>query len=47
MYNELIRRKKMAREQVEQLAQKNAITRAVGVYEHVEPGHAGFGSDRR
>jgi PPM family protein phosphatase len=27
----------MPREQVEQLAQKNAITRAVGVYEHVEP----------
>ncbi|HET7542506.1 MAG TPA: Stp1/IreP family PP2C-type Ser/Thr phosphatase [Polyangiaceae bacterium] len=37
VYNELIKRKKMAREQVEQLAQKNAITRAVGVYEHVEP----------
>jgi serine/threonine protein phosphatase PrpC/CRP-like cAMP-binding protein len=35
--NELIKRKKMSREQVEQLAQKNAITRAVGVYEHVEP----------
>ena len=27
----------MPREQVERLAQKNAITRAVGVYEHVEP----------
>jgi PPM family protein phosphatase len=37
VYNELIKRKKMPREQVEQLAQKNAITRAVGVYEHVEP----------
>jgi len=37
VYNELIRRKKMPREQVEQLAQKNAITRAIGVYEHVEP----------
>jgi PPM family protein phosphatase len=37
VYNELIRRKKMPREQVERLAQKNAITRAVGVYEHVEP----------
>jgi PPM family protein phosphatase len=37
VYNELIRRKKMPKEQVEQLAQKNAITRAVGVYEHVEP----------
>jgi serine/threonine protein phosphatase PrpC/CRP-like cAMP-binding protein len=37
VYNELVRRKKMPREQVEKLAQKNAITRAVGVYEHVEP----------
>lgn len=37
VYNELIKRKKMPREQVEQLAQKHAITRAVGVYEHVEP----------
>lgn len=37
VYNELIRRKKMSKEQVEQLAQKNAITRAVGVYEHAEP----------
>lgn len=37
VYNELIKRKKMPKEQVEQLAQKNAITRAVGVYEHVEP----------
>src|SRR5690606_5760104 len=37
VYNELIKRKKMPREKVEQLAQKNAITRAVGVYEHVEP----------
>ena len=37
VYNELIKRKKMSREQVEKLAQKNAITRAVGVYEHVEP----------
>lgn len=37
VYNELIKRKKMSREQVEQLAQKNAITRAVGVYEHAEP----------
>jgi CRP-like cAMP-binding protein len=27
----------MSREQVEKIAQKNAITRAVGVYEHVEP----------
>ena len=37
VYNELIKRKKMTREQVDRLAQKNAITRAVGVYEHVEP----------
>jgi serine/threonine protein phosphatase PrpC len=37
VYNELIKRKKMTREQVEQLAPKNAITRAVGVYEHCEP----------
>jgi serine/threonine protein phosphatase PrpC len=37
VFNELIRRKKMARDQVEKLAQKNAITRAVGVYEHAEP----------
>jgi signal-transduction protein with cAMP-binding, CBS, and nucleotidyltransferase domain len=37
VYNELVKRKKMAREQIEKLAQKNAITRAVGVYEHAEP----------
>jgi serine/threonine protein phosphatase PrpC len=35
--NELVKKKKMSREQVEKIAQKNAITRAVGVYEHVEP----------
>ena len=35
--NELIKKRKMSREQVEKIAQKNAITRAVGVYEHVEP----------
>jgi serine/threonine protein phosphatase PrpC len=35
--NELIKKRKMSKEQVEQIAQKNAITRAVGVYEHVEP----------
>jgi len=35
--NELIKKRKMSREQVEQIAQKNAITRAVGVYEHAEP----------
>jgi PPM family protein phosphatase len=37
VYNELIRRKKLSKEQAEKVAQKNAITRAVGVYEHVEP----------
>ena len=35
--NELVKKRKMSREQVEQIAQKNAITRAVGVYEHAEP----------
>ena len=35
--NELIKKRKMSKEQVEKIAQKNAITRAVGVYEHVEP----------
>jgi serine/threonine protein phosphatase PrpC/CRP-like cAMP-binding protein len=37
VYNELIKRKKLSREQVEKLAPKNAITRAVGVYESCEP----------
>ena len=37
VFNELVKRKKMPREKVEKLAQKNAITRAVGVYEHAEP----------
>ncbi len=37
VFNELSKRKKMSREQIDKLAQKNAITRAVGVYEHVEP----------
>jgi serine/threonine protein phosphatase PrpC len=37
VFNELIKRKKMPREKVEKLAQKNAVTRAVGVYEHAEP----------
>ena len=37
VYNELLKRKKMTRAQVEKLAPKNAITRAVGVYEHCEP----------
>ncbi len=37
VYNELIKRKKLTREQVTQLAPKNAITRAIGVYESCEP----------
>jgi PPM family protein phosphatase len=37
VYNELVKRKKIPREKVEQLAPKNAVTRAVGVYEHCEP----------
>lgn len=37
VYNELLKRKKMPREKIEQLAQKNAVTRAVGIYEHAEP----------
>ncbi len=37
VYNELLKRKKMAREEIERLPQKNAITRAIGVYEHTEP----------
>jgi serine/threonine protein phosphatase PrpC/CRP-like cAMP-binding protein len=37
VYNELIKRKKMTRDQADKVSQKNAITRAVGVYEHVEP----------
>jgi serine/threonine protein phosphatase PrpC len=36
VYNELIRRKKLSRERIEEIAPKNAITRAVGVYEHAE-----------
>ncbi len=37
VFNELLKRKKMAREEIEKLPQKNAITRAIGVYEHTEP----------
>ncbi len=37
VFNELIKRKKMPREKAAQVAQRNAITRAVGVYEHAEP----------
>jgi PPM family protein phosphatase len=36
VHNELVKRRKMSREAVEKLAPKNAITRAVGVYEHAE-----------
>ena len=35
--NELLKRKKLSREEIEKLPQKNAITRAIGVYEHTEP----------
>ena len=36
VYNELVKRGKLSREQIEKVAQKNAITRAVGIYERVE-----------
>jgi PPM family protein phosphatase len=36
VYNELVKRGKLSKEQIERVAQKNAITRAVGVYERVE-----------
>jgi PPM family protein phosphatase len=36
VYNELIKRGKLTREQIEKVQQKSAITRAVGVYERVE-----------
>lgn len=36
VYNELLRRGQLTVEQIENVAQKNAITRAVGVYERVE-----------
>ena len=36
VYNELIKRGKLTREQIEQVAQKHAITRALGVYEQVD-----------
>lgn len=36
VYNELLKRGKLTRDQIEKVAQKNAITRAVGVYERVE-----------
>jgi serine/threonine protein phosphatase PrpC/CRP-like cAMP-binding protein len=37
VFNELLKRKKLPREEIEKLPQKNAITRAIGVYEHTEP----------
>ncbi|HEY5962311.1 MAG TPA: cyclic nucleotide-binding domain-containing protein [Polyangiaceae bacterium] len=37
VYNELLKRKRLPREEIEKLPQKNAITRAIGVYEHTEP----------
>jgi serine/threonine protein phosphatase PrpC len=36
VFNELIKRGKLSREQIEKVGQKNAITRAVGVYERVD-----------
>jgi len=36
VFNELIKRGKLTRDQIEKVAHKNAITRAVGVYERVE-----------
>jgi PPM family protein phosphatase len=36
VYNELVRRKKLPPEAVKQVAPKNALTRAVGIYEHCE-----------
>ena len=36
VFNELLRRGKLSRQEIEKIAQKNAITRAVGVYERVD-----------
>ena len=36
VYNELIKRGKLTREQIDKVGHKNAITRAVGVYERVD-----------
>ncbi len=36
VYNELVRRGRLTKEQIERVAQKNAVTRAVGVYERVD-----------
>ena len=36
VFNELIKRGKLTREQIERVGHKNAITRAVGVYERID-----------
>ena len=36
VYNELVRRGRLTKEQIDRVAQKNAVTRAVGVYERVD-----------
>jgi len=36
VYNELVKRGRLTQEQIEKVAQKNAVTRAVGVYERVD-----------
>jgi CRP-like cAMP-binding protein len=36
VYNELIRRGRLTKEQIDRVPQKNAVTRAVGVYERVD-----------
>jgi serine/threonine protein phosphatase PrpC/CRP-like cAMP-binding protein len=36
VFNELIKRGRLSRDQIEKVAQKNAITRALGVYEQIE-----------
>jgi serine/threonine protein phosphatase PrpC len=36
VYNELIKRGKLSKEQIDKISQKNAITRAVGVYDRVD-----------
>ncbi|HQK17479.1 MAG TPA: Stp1/IreP family PP2C-type Ser/Thr phosphatase [Polyangiaceae bacterium] len=36
VFNELVKRGKLSRDQIEKVAQKHAITRALGVYEQVE-----------
>jgi serine/threonine protein phosphatase PrpC/CRP-like cAMP-binding protein len=36
VYNELVKRGRLSKEQIEKVAQKNAVTRAVGVYERVD-----------